>query len=447
MRIGVPIMLALRYLGLGSGATESNARKSLYGAIAGIGLSLVPLIVVLVIADGMIEGTSRRIIELSSAHLRVSDYYGVGGTAQNPAALTDLAASLPSKDASGNIISAIAERQGIGIVIGKKGRTGGTVRAVEPRFFTENPAVTDLLTVVDGKAALDSPDGAILGKKIASDLGLKAGDTFRLLTMSSGGANAIPRFTTLRVKAIVSSGYQELDALWVFITYKTGVRILSETASWSFLSVRVADPFGNIEAVMNDLLRNLPEGFTVYTWKDLNRAQFQSFTTTRTLLLFIMFLIVLVASVNVSSAIVMLVMERRREIAILKSTGATPADISFSFLLAGFLTGLGGVLIGIPTGILCSLHINGIISFMERVINGARGLVALVFFPALPNGNAPAIIHLLDPAYYLETIPVHLEPVKIFTIAAGTLALSVLVSVIPAYRAGREKPIDTMRKI
>ena len=194
-------------------------------------------------------------------------------------------------------------------------------------------------------------------------------------------------------------------------------------------------------------MRALPEGYTVYTWRELNRAQFQSFTTTRMLLLFIMFLIVLVASVNVSSALVMLVMERRREIAILKSTGARPGDIAFAFLLSGFLTGAGGVLLGVPAGILCALNINGIFAFMERAINGLSAACYYAFAPLAGRTPAPVGIHLLDPAYYLETIPIHIEPGKLFAIAAGTLVLSVIVSAIPAYRAGQEKPIDTMRKI
>lgn len=447
MRVAFPVSLALRFLGVGSGAGESNARKSLYGAIAGIGVSLVPLIVVLVIADGMIEGSTRRIVELSSSHLRVSDYYGAAGTAENPGALTALARNLEDGGADYGIVGAIAERQGIGIVIGRKGRSGGTVRAVEPRFFSDNPGVTGLLSVVEGKAQLGSPTDAIIGKKIASDLALKAGDTFRLLTMRETRSGSSPRFTTLTVKAIVSSGYQELDALWVFVPYETGCAILSPRSSWSFVSARVADPYGNLEPARNALMRDLADGYAVYTWKELNRAQFQSFSTTRMLLLFIMFLIVLVAAINVSSALVMLVMERRREIAILKAVGARSSEVSLAFLVAGFLTGLGGVLFGVPAGILCSLHVNGIIALLERGVNGARYLSAIALAGTNAAFSAPETIRLLNPAFYLETIPVRIEPGKIFAITAGALVLSVLVSALPAIRAGREKPIDIMRKV
>jgi lipoprotein-releasing system permease protein len=158
-----------------------------------------------------------------------------------------------------------------------------------------------------------------------------------------------------------------------------------------------------------------------------------------------MLLIVFVASVNVSSALVMLVMERRREIAILKSTGASPSGITFSFLVAGFLTGLGGVVSGIPAGIFCALHINGLFSLMERILNTANRFLFILGATAGGPGG-PEVIHLLDPSYYLEVIPVHLHFAELFFIGTGTLVLSVLVSVLPAIRAGQEKPLDTLRK-
>ncbi len=449
MKIRVSIMLALRFLGIGAGKSVSNARKSLLGAIAGIGISLVPLVIVLVVADGMIEGISSRIIELSSSHLRIADYPGATFNADNSIDLSALAANLAESDVTGMITNASAERQGIGIVIGPSGRSGATIRAVEDTFFAPGGAVLALLAVSGGIPSFNGPNDAIIGKKLAADIGAAVGDTFRILTMRKGaGGGTIPRFSTFTVKAIVSSGYQELDALWVFIPYETGGRVLDAASSSAFISIRTTDPFVNLETLRHSLMRSLPEGLSVYTWKELNRSQFQSFTTTRTLLLFIMMLIVLVASVNVSSALVMLVMERRKEIAILKSTGASPSGITFAFLLAGFFTGLGGVLTGIPAGIFCAIHINTLFFWMERAINGVNSLIFILTASGGPDSfsHSPAAIRLLDPAYYLETIPVRLQYREILLIAAGTLILSVMVSVLPAIRAGQEKPLDTIRK-
>lgn len=443
MKMRVSILLALRFLGIGVGKSVSNARKSLLGAIAGIGISLVPLVIVLVVADGMIEGISSRIIELSTSHLRVADYTGTSGMTDDPVKMENLAARIVSEDTTSLIVGANAECQGIGIVIGKNGRSGATLRSVQDVYFSPNSRVRAYLEASEGTLAFTGENDAFLGKKLASDIGVSVGDTFRVLTMKTGVTGAsIPRFTTFTVKAIVSSGYQELDALWVFIPFKTGFRILSGDSSSSFINVSTTNSFGNLEILRYALMRTLPEGFSVYTWKELNRSQFQLFTTTRTLLLFIMMLIVFIASVNVSSALIMLVMERRKEIAILKSTGASPSGIAFAFLFAGFLTGLGGVLAGLPVGILCAIHINGLFRAMEKILNAINGFVYIVFSAS----SAPPVIHLLDPAYYLEVIPVHLRFNELFLIVSGTIILSVMVSIVPAIRAGKEKPLDTLRK-
>jgi lipoprotein-releasing system permease protein len=444
MKQAVSLTLALRFLGVGSGKSVSNARKSLYGAIAGIGISLVPLITVLVVSDGMISGISERLIELSTSHIRVTDNSGM---ADGIGSLQSLADGILENDLTGRIVYSQPERQGLALAVGKKGRGGATVRAVNPSYFTASGNPSWLFTVPEGVLALDSPDAALIGEKLASDIGVHAGDRFRILTMNVGtDGRTIPKFSTFVVRGIISSGYQELDALWVFIPLARGFSILSDDSSSTFVNVRTTDAQYGLDAVKYSLRRSLPEGLTVRTWSELNRGQLQSLNTTRTLLVFIMVLIVLIASVNVSSALVMLVMERRQEIAIMKSVGADPGGIAFAFILAGFLTGLGGVAVGMPLGILCAVNINGLFSAAETALN------AIAFFSRALTGSAgkgdilAQRITLLDPAYYLQSIPVRLDALELVTIAVGTLCLSVLVSVLPAVRAGSERPVDTMRK-
>ena len=448
MNVRVSLTLALRFLGFGSGRSVSNARKSLYGALLGIGISLVPLIAVLVVSDGMVEGISARLIELSSSHIRVSDYSGRTSEFEDAGRVEDLARSIVSGDLTGKILSAEPERQGLALAVGRTGRTGATVRAVNPSYFSPGRGPASMMTVSEGSLSLDAADSALVGKKLAADIGLKVGDTFRLLTMRENqDGTTVPRFSSFKVAGIVSSGYQEIDAVWVFIRLDRGYSVLSGASSASFINVRIANAYDSgLDAVRFSIQRSLPEGFSVYTWKELNRAQFQSFNTTRTLLLFIMLLIVFIASVNVSAALVMLVMERRQEIAILKSTGASPDTITFAFLLAGFMTGLGGVIVGLPTGVLCAIHINDLFSLIENVLNGAVRTMQIIAGISKNSAILPQI-HLLDPAYYLERIPVHLDFGELFMIVAGTLVLALLVSLVPAVRAGREKPIDSIRKL
>ncbi|MDR2897852.1 MAG: FtsX-like permease family protein, partial [Spirochaetaceae bacterium] len=266
--------------------------------------------------------------------------------------------------------------------------------------------------------------------------------TIRLITVRERNGAITPNVSSFTVTGIISSGYQELDALWVYIPLETGFATLASASSRSFIGIQTQDPFGEITRLKPLVHMKLPSSFAVYTWFELNQGQYKNFETTKMLLLFIMFLIVLVASVNISSALVMLVMERRKEIGILKSIGASPSGISFAFLFAGFLTGLGGVLCGIPLGIWCALNVNGILYYFEKLINFFSYLLYTI-----TNTDSQFIpVRLLDPAYYLETIPVELPFFELFCICAGTLVLSVAVSILPAIRAGKEKPLNALRK-
>ena len=246
----------------------------------------------------------------------------------------------------------------------------------------------------------------------------------------------VPKMVQLQVQGIVSSGYQELDALWVFIPIERTFSLLTERRV--IVGIDTADPQSmQLEHICADLQHDYPRGTVVYTWKQLNSNQFQNLASTKIMLVFIMFMIVLVASVNISSSLVMLVMERRKEIAILRSLGASATGIQRSFLLAGFFCGALGVLAGMPLGLALGVNINAVVAYIEKAVN----LIAYFFF-LLTERNAAQFngIHLLDPAYYLQGVPISVPFVELFIIATGTVLLSLVVSFVPALRAGKERP-------
>ena len=444
MSLLVSLRLALSYLGVGKSRSQSNARKSLYGALLGIALSLVPLIVIIVVADGMIFGITSRMIELSRSHISAVPDPRSEYTAGELLDLAERIAELPG------MAGAWPERQGVGIAVGPNGRSGGQIRAVPPAFFDSAVRETGLLQfssiIMEDIGEEFAGRSAFMGEKLARDLGLAPGDTFRLLTMrEASSGRTVPRFTSFTLRDTVSSGYQEMDALWIFVPFESGFDMLDGTGGSTFISARTRDAFSNLGENLDSVSRALPSGFFLYTWQTLNRSQLHSFNTTRLLLVFVAFMILLVAAVNISSAMVMLVLERRREIAVLKAAGATPACIAASFLIAGFLTGLGGLLIGLPAGVLCALHINSLFGLVEKCINAGAA-----FFRAFERREVaellPQEIRLLDPALYLESIPVALDFSALFLVAAGTLGLSVLFSLVPAWRSGRERPVEILRK-
>ena len=420
---------------------SSNARKSLAGAIACVALSLIPLVVVLTVSDGMIEGITGRLVGLSSYHMQVAQNVTINGTNENFRILNDIADKMRNIQ---GVTAAFIERSGSVLAAGKKGRSGAELRAVDETFFTVNNAFSKYVDVVEGTASFPTEDSAVVGKKIAETIGLNVGDTIRIISgKNSAGGNVIPKVKAFKVSGIVSSGYQEIDALWVFVPLETGFSFLSSAASQIFVGIETEDAFSDqLGRIAIEAYSFLPSQFDIYTWKELNSSQYETYASTRILLVFIMVLIVLVASVNISSALVMLVLERRKETAVLKSLGASPSGIAAAYLLTGAAAGGVGTLFGIPLGLVCALKVNEIIKFCENVVNVIGRFVYII-----SAGTEYIPVHLLDPAYYLEEIPVNVPFPELFFIAVLAVSLSAVVSIVPAVHAGREKPLSILRKV
>ncbi len=422
-------------------SASSNARKSLIGAVACIALSLIPLVVVLTVSDGMIEGITGRLIGLSSFHMQVTQTTAYKTTDENFAVLKDVAEQTGKVP---GVTATFIERSGSVLAAGKKGRSGAALRAVEESFFTRNAAFKQYVDVIDGEASFPTANSAVVGKKIAETIGLGVGDTIRIISGKTGtDGKVVPKVKTFKVSGIVSSGYQEIDALWVFVPLDTGFSFLSSAASQIFIGVETEDAFSDgLYDIVDGIYKFLPSEFEIYTWKNLNSAQYENYATTRILLVFIMVLIVLVASVNISSALVMLVLERRKETAILKSLGASPAGISAAYLLTGAAAGTVGTMIGLPLGLVCALNINEIMKFCENFVNVIGRFVYII-----SAGTEYIPVHLLDPAFYLEEIPVTVPFPELFLIAVAAVILSAAVSIVPAVHAGSEKPLNILRKV
>ncbi len=452
MKIASSFLFASRLLFPRTGK-KSNARKSLIGACLCIGISLVPLVVVMTVSNGMIQGITERIIGLSTSHIQI-DFYDSGELISSPEYFSEISEIASSVDGVKNVYPEI---QGIGLASSLKGRTGASIRAVRKNSFDENSAFKKYFDVVSGKPDLSSKNSVVLCKKLASDLGVEAGKTIRLITTRETPlGKTVPKITPLKVSAVVSSGYQELDALWLFVSLETGSSIMSASSSRTILGIETENAFGpELEKTFRNLSQFRDAG-KIYKWNQLNTSQFENYASTQIMLVFIMMLIVLVASVNISSALVMLVIERKKEIAIIKSLGGTSDGIAFSFILTGFFTGLAGVLAGIPAGLLCAVNFNSLIGAVEKTVN-----LFLYFWNTLFSSAASATsnaginagilqenaVHLLDPAFYLQNVPLAIPFGQLFVVASGTLILSLFAGAIPALKAGKEKPIETLKKI
>ena len=134
----------------------------------------------------------------------------------------------------------------------ESGKTGVAVRAVEPTIRVEDEGFRRYIEVREGAFDLSSDRSVVLGEAIAARLNVHPGDSVKLLTGKVfPGGRYIPRVTPLTVTGIVSSGYQEMDRLWVFIAYEAGDRILSGETSRTLLGVKTADPYGDLRGVID----------------------------------------------------------------------------------------------------------------------------------------------------------------------------------------------------
>ncbi|MEX2445302.1 MAG: FtsX-like permease family protein [Alkalispirochaeta sp.] len=430
--------LAARFLG----ARRRGGRGRLIGAIVGVALSMVPLVVVQQVAEGMIGGIAERFIETGSYHLQA-----VARQTPDPEALAAVVSR--TEDLPG-VTSATAERRGFGLLYSDEGRSGVSIRGVSDRWWRDDPRVRDLMDVSAGEFDLSGEDGIVVGAEIAARLAVGPGDPVRMLTVRPvGEGRVLPRVSRFTVAGVVSSGYRDLDRLWVFVPLARAQRIIPDETATDLVGIKVDYPRALPNPLFNRGLSGLGRheqsramldtteqvvsafdaGWMVYDWYSAERGRYVSFLTSRNLLTVVMAMIVLVAVVNISSALVLLVVEKEQEIAILRATGVSSRDVALTFVAAGCIIGLAGAILGAVVGLLAAININEILRGIETVLSVIAGQSVDVF----------------NPEFYLSTIPVDLQFLPTAGAVLLVLVLSVAAAIIPARRAARIPPDRILR--
>lgn len=434
--------------GKGASGRRLSPSQGLTGAILGIGISLVPLLLVLVVSDGMIEGITRRYIETKTYHIQVAvpDNFGSQEAASGLAA----ARALPG------VVSASLETNGSAMAVSASASSAVMLRAADQEFF-KNSGTTAYLKILKGSLFPRGNRDIVLGSALAEKLKLSVGDQLTIITpnqeteegsMSEGYAGYRPRLSFFRVTGIVSAGYRDLDAVWAFISPAAGERLLVYSSCYSFMGLKVENPYSNsLGEIRTSLSESLDplypawfDSYLVRTWPEVERSLYASFGTTKTTLIFIMGIALLVAAINLGSSLSTFVVEHSMDIAVLRSFGATDRAVRNIFVGAGLLTGSLGTLIGLAAGLLVSVNVNALIRALEWLLNIGSSLFAL-----LTRRQAVAL-KLLDPAYYLEVIPVTIDFSQIVTIVLLCILLSALVSLLPARKAVRVSVQELIRK-
>ena len=310
--------------------------------------------------------------------------------------------------------------------------SGGTLRGViahDNTVLTELPKTltvgsldvleqTHPVTVVDhgSKRTVDLP-GAIIGKELALQLGLRLGDPVILISPASLGAGAgSPRLRRFVVGGFFYSGMYEFDSSLIFVGLKSGQALLADDPQLeSGLEVRVANLF-QAPAIGQQIAKMAGADFTVSNWTQTNAPLFSALKLEKFTYFLVLLLIVLVAAFNIVATLVMVVMERRKEIAILRAMGARAGSIVSIFLCEGVALGAGGTVIGVGLGFLTSFLI-----------------------------GKYHLIHLPPDLFMVSAVPVRLYAVNFVAVAIAAVLLCLCGAVYPALQARSLRPVEVIR--
>ena len=445
MTLGPNLFVAIRSL-LGrreKGGAKTSSHGGMAGAIFGISVSLIPVILVLVVSDGMIQGITRRYLETKTYHIQAALPEGFSG-AEAKAGLLAL------KDIAG-VKAVFFERSAMGMAVFGEKSHAVNLRSISEAFF-DDKGTKEYLRVESG-ADRPSGRGVLVGSALASVLGLKVGSSLTIVTPSrlSGEAGNFPyspKLSFFKVTGIVGAGYRDLDALWVFIDEGKGEELLVYPSSSACFGIKSMDPYsnglGSLAAKVSERLVALYPGriepYFIRTWPEIEKSLFTSFSTTKSMLTLISALALLIAAVNLGSALSIFVLEHSLDIAIMRSFGASDRSLRRIFTGAGLATGIIGTLLGLALGLGISYNVNQLIAVLEWLVNGAASIAAAF------SGRQAVPMRLLDPGYYLERIPVVVNYSQILVLGLSSVGLSSLVSLLPANKAVRVSVQDLIRK-
>lgn len=435
MKIDFPLYLGIARLFRPTQGSLIN--RQLLSAVFGIAFSIVPLFLVMVVTNGMIEGILQRYLETSTYHLQAVNL-SFSSDMDNQSEIKNTILEMDE------IEQAWRELQGYGLASSGERKEGITIRCLEKEIYQQDPGFRQFLRFTDGSFNLEKPKSLLLGAEIAKKLGVKSGDRIAILSGRKRGQSLSIKPSFFRITGIFTTGYQDLDRIWAIISFKDGKKVLHPDSSRSFIGIKVIKPFRDLLPLVERIEEKLGGFWKVDTWKELAYAQYQNFLTTKSILYVIMFLLICVAAFNIFSTLVTLVLDKREEIAVLKTMGTSPRTISFSFLITGVMTGFSGLLIGIPLGFLFSVNINYLINVLEFLVNNLRSFISFLFNS--PQLSGQKAFQLLDDAYYLSDIPVVFNFQEILLVMIFTLLLSAVASWVPARKAGIIRPLQVLRK-
>ncbi len=386
-------------------------------SLLGVGLGVAALIVILSVMNGF-EGELRDQLLALSAHARVVPAAGAIVTEQ--AQWDTVAARLRMQP---GVLGVAPYIEVIALAVHQPDMLPVVLRGIDP---ARESSVSDIAKVLrDGslKDLTGGDDHVLVGDAIARQLGAARGDALTLLIpMVAADGSPAPRMREVRAAGGFDAGLQEQDGA-LLLANLADVRAMGAAASDMGLRLRYANAM-DAPAMGQALRRILPANLQIIDWTVDNASYFRAIRIEKTMMSLILLLIVAVAAFNIVAMLVMTVTDKRNDIAILRTLGASPRTVMGVFMTQGLVIGWVGVALGVALGVLLTLNMNHVEPFLEHTLG----------------------FHLFDPdVYAVTTIPTDLHAGNVVWIAVAALVLTLIATVYPALRASRVSPAEALR--
>ena len=374
----------------------------------GISLGVAVLIIVMSVMNGFRSDLIKKINGFN-AHATIQSYDGQFNLS-----------GIDGANLRNQINEVMLSNSGEGIIIKKKITKGVFLRGYKKEEF-KNLNITKNKDFSGSKILKNN--GISISREMGYDLDLELGDKLSLLFSSFEETliGSLPKQKTFQIISFFNSGFNDFDKNIAFINIEDLENELNLKPDSRFLEIYFKDPT-DIKKLKKNLINAFPNEL-IYTWSDLNKPLFSALKVERNVMFIILSLIIIVAAFNIISGLTILVKNKTREIAILKSIGVKNNSIRKIFFLVGFTIGTFATLFGVILGIVFSIYIENIRQFVSNLFN-------ITLFP--------------EEIYFLSTMPYELDLKSILLISICSIVSTCLVSLFPAIKASN---LDTIKSL
>ncbi|MBP9791815.1 MAG: ABC transporter permease [Rickettsiales bacterium] len=407
MNIALEFSIALRYLQAKKKETFISITAIL--SFLGIMIGVAALVVVIAVMNGYREELSNKLkgfnsdITITSPTVKITEYKKITSELSG---LAEVKMAIPLINEQALIINQHNESMGI------------FIKAIPMKLIKNYPAL-------DIKNKKKNLNGIALGYNAGQHLGVHVGQPLKIMSLhfDSTVIGLMPKVKKLPVTHLFKSGMSEYDNIYAIIPLDVAQVLFNSANAVNKIEVFL-QPGVNLEKTTNVINKTLGYQYLVSNWKDANQTILKALETERVVMFIILTFIIIVAAFNIISSLTMLVTDKTREIAILKTIGLQNASVTRIFLIAGMTLGFIGTKLGIGLGLLVAFNINEIKEFLSHITG----------------------TNLFDPlVYYLDLLPSKVSLTDTGRIAFISMTISFLATIYPSYKAGKTLPVEGLK--